>query len=170
MVSLTAKWQQRSSGSSSSRTRGTPNQEAAGGARRQTETAKALARAATGGRPLGRTDGGTDARGPPPEIEMTAGTAEIEIGRRARTGVQVATEIGGSSRRATDETYDRNGLTSKGPRSELSKAEKLLVRTVGAHPEDQVASEPCKLQHETVMGSPSAKPGKTPRSAASVEQ
>ena len=54
---------------------------------------------------------------------MTAGTAETEIGRRAVTCVHAATEIGGSIRRAADETYDRNGLTSKGSRSELSKVE-----------------------------------------------
>ena len=49
-------------------------------------------------------------------------------------------------------------------------AEKLLAQIVGMLPEGQVASEPCKLQHETVMGSPSPRAGRTGRSVASAEQ
>ena len=47
--------------------------------------------------------------------------------------------------------------------------ENLLVRTAGAHPEDQVANEPCKLQDETAMGSPSPRAGRLGKTVASGE-
>ena len=112
MVSLTAKWQQRSSGSSSSRIRGTLDREATDGVRRRTEIVQARRHAAIGGHPLGRTDGKRGVLGPPLEIKETAEIAEIgETGRLAEKGVRVVMEVGGSNSGVVDEMYDRNGLT-----------------------------------------------------------
>ena len=105
------KLRQRSSGSSSSRTRGTLDREATGGVRRRIEIVQVRRHAAIGGHPLGRTDGKRGVLGPPPEIGKTAEKAETETGRRAETGVRVVMEVGGSSSQAVDEMYDRNGLT-----------------------------------------------------------
>ena len=109
---LTAKLRQRSSGSSSSRTRGTLEREATGGVRRRTEIVQARRHAVIGGHLLGRTDGKRGVLGPPLETKETAEIAEIgETGRLAERGVRVVMEVEVTISRVADEMYDRNGLT-----------------------------------------------------------
>ena len=87
-ASLTAKWRQLSLGSSSFRTRGTPDHEEKGGGGRRNVTAQARPDGAIGGRRQG-----TDARGTigvilPLETEMAGEVIGTEIGRpRAPGGI-----------------------------------------------------------------------------------
>ena len=106
---------------------------------------------------------------------MTGEIAEIDGAKSevpAATDDRAVKEIDHSAQRAADENPDRNGLTSKGSRgpSELPMAEKLLVQAAGMLLEDQVASEPYKLQDGTDTGSPSATPDKAPWSAVTAER
>ena len=111
VADLIVKWQPPSSGSSSSRMRGTLDRGAPGGARRQTETVRVPARAATGGRPPGIGVGGMTGGRRLLEIETTAVVVRTEIGRRVVIGARAVTEIGANSKLVADGMFDQRGLT-----------------------------------------------------------